>query len=79
MKSNKREITIARKRVEGLIGTPVELKVNEGRNRFVRYVGVVESMYEGIFTVKSEADGKVHSYPYSDLVTKNVRFFRHEC
>ena len=76
MKSNKRDMLIARKRVEGLLGIEAHLKVNEGRNRFVDYKGVVNGIYEGIFTVLNVDTGKIASYPYSDLITKNVRFYR---
>ncbi len=33
-------------------------------------------MYKAIFTVKSLEDGKLYSYPYSDLITKNVKFYQ---
>lgn len=76
MKVSAKELDIAKKRIELLTGQDVRLRVNQGRNRIVDYVGRVEEMYNAIFTVKSLDDGKVYSYPYSDLITKNVKFFR---
>ena len=76
MKSNIKELEIAKKRIELLAGREVKLRVNEGRNKIMNYVGVVDGMYKAIFTVKSLEDGKLYSYPYSDLITKNVKFYQ---
>ncbi|MCI8728983.1 MAG: hypothetical protein HFK07_04115 [Clostridia bacterium] len=76
MKSNIKELEIAKKRIELLAGREVKLRVNEGRNKIKNYVGVVDGMYKAIFTVKSLEDGKLYSYPYSDLITKNVKFYQ---
>ncbi len=76
MKSNIKELEIAKKRIELLAGREVKLRVNEGRNKIRNYVGVVDGMYKAIFTVKSLEDGKLYSYPYSDLITKNVKFYQ---
>jgi len=76
MKSNIKELEIAKKRIELLAGREVKLRVNEGRNKIKNYVGVVDGMYKAIFTVKSLEDGKLYSYPYSDIITKNVKFYQ---
>ena len=76
MKSNIKELEIAKKRIELLAGREVKLRVNEGRNKIKNNVGVVDGMYKAIFTVKSLEDGKLYSYPYSDLITKNVKFYQ---
>ena len=76
MKSNIKELEIAKKRIELLAGREVKLRVNEGRNKIKNYVGVVDGMYKAIFTVKSLEDGNLYSYPYSDLITKNVKFYQ---
>ena len=76
MKSNIKELEIAKKRIELLAGREVKLRVNEGRNKIKNYVGVVDGLYKAIFTVKSLEDGKLYSYPYSDLITKNVKFYQ---
>ena len=74
--SNTREMLIAKKRIELLQGKDVVLKVNLGRNRMVEYTGRVEEIYQGIFTVRDTSDGKIYSYPYSDLITKNIKFYQ---
>ena len=76
MRANVRDIILAKKRVELLRGEEITLKVNEGRNKFVRYNGAIRDMYEGIFTVEESETGKVYSYPYADLITKNVKFLK---
>ena len=46
MKSNIKELEIAKKRIELLAGREVKLRVNEGRNKIKNYVGVVDGMYK---------------------------------
>lgn len=65
----------AKKRVQTLAGRNIILKVNKGRNKFITFNGMIESVYPSVFTVKTEDDTQVKSYSYSDVLTKTVRFF----
>lgn len=65
----------AKKRVQTLAGRNIILKVNKGRNKFITFNGMIESVYPSVFTVKTDDDTQVKSYSYSDVLTKTVRFF----
>lgn len=65
----------AKKRVQTLAGRNIILKVNKGRNKFITFNGMIESVYPSVFTVKTEDDTQIKSYSYSDVLTKTVRFF----
>ncbi len=56
----------------------VAVKVNLGRNKSVRYSGVLSGIYPALFTVKpDDADflGKT-AYSYSDVLCGNVKIKR---
>lgn len=65
-----------RERVERLRGTELKLLINRGRNKFQEFDGVIENLYPNVFTVKAdEGDTPVMTFSYSDVMTKNIRFF----
>ena len=57
-------------RIKNLLNKQVRLKVNIGRNKFEYYNGVIEDMYDSVFTVS--VNGIIKSFSYADLLTKNV-------
>ena len=69
------ELEQIKKRVELLKGINVLIKVNEGRNKIIDYVGKVESVYPSVFTFKTE-DENIKTFPYADVLTKNIKFFK---
>ena len=76
MKANRRALIIAKKRVELLKGQDIRFAVNEGRNRIARFEGKICDMYDGIFTIEDSTNDKIRSYPYSEIITENVKFYR---
>ncbi len=57
--------------IKQLIGIPITLKVNLGRNKEEIYPGIIIKMYENIFTVK--VNESIKSFSYSDVLTKAVK------
>lgn len=60
--------------ISALKGIEVNMKVNKGRKKFLKYTGVVESTYPSVFTVKIDDPkyvGKL-SYSYSDVLCGDV-------
>ena len=49
MREPGQNLDLVKKRVELLRGTPVLLKVNEGRNKINCYLGAVEEIYPSVF------------------------------
>ena len=74
-----REITQDMDRTKDLVkemtGIKVRLKVNRGRNKIEVFEGAVESVYPKIFTFR-KTGGELNSFCYSDILSKNVRFYR---
>jgi uncharacterized protein Veg len=77
MREPGQNLDLVKKRVELLRGTPVLLKVNEGRNKINCYLGAVEEIYPSVFTFRLN-DEKVKTFSYSEVQTKNVKFLRPE-
>ena len=63
----------AKSRAEKLKGIQVRFKINKGRNKFVFLDGAIEDVFPAVFTVRAGED--IKTFPYSDLLTKNVRIF----
>ncbi len=63
----------AKLRAEKLKGIKVRFKINKGRNKFVFLDGTIEDVFPAVFTVRAE--NEIKTFPYSDLLTKNVRIF----
>jgi len=77
-----REATVSledtKSRVTRLKGLLIKFKVNLGRNKIIEYTGRIEQTFPAIFTVRANMpDGEtMMSYSYSDVLTKNVKFFQ---
>ena len=70
-----KDLSETKKRVELLKGINVIIKVNEGRNKITNYSGKVENLYPSVFTFKT-SDENVKTFPYADVLTKAVRFYK---
>ena len=61
--------------LEGLVGKPVMIKSDLGRNKTIETEGVVTNTYPGVFTVEvnygTDAIGTV-SFSYSDVLCDRV-------
>ena len=78
MREAGQNLDIAKRRVEMLKGTPVILRVNEGRNRINCYNGAVEEVYPSVFTFRIDENDKVKTFSYNEVQTKNVKFLRRD-
>lgn len=56
--------------IKSLIGKEVSIKVNLGRNKEDKYNGIIDKMYDNIFTVRD--NNIIKSYSYSDILIKKV-------
>lgn len=74
MREIKFGLSVAKKRVSLLKGRDIVLVVNRGRNKIDKLHGHIDEVHESIFTLK-EAEGKVSSFSYSDVLTGSVKFF----
>lgn len=53
-----------------LKGKRVKLLVDVGRNKLETYYGIIENIYDNIWTFKTEIDLK--SFSYKDILINNV-------
>ena len=72
MRQAKYQLDAVKSALEKLRGKRVVLDINRGRNKFERTEGVLTDLYPAMFTVN--ADGKVISFCYNDILSRNVRF-----
>jgi uncharacterized protein Veg len=74
MRTIPQNIDLTKLQVKNLIGTPIRLKVNRGRNKIEFIDGQIENAYPQIFTMRS-LNGEINSFSYSDVLAKNITFF----
>ncbi len=74
MREVKNQLEAVKAALARLRGETVVIDINRGRNKFQRTQGVLTDLYPAIFTVTAE--GKVMSFSYNDILSRNVRFCR---
>lgn len=75
MKRNIIEIDEIKKRITELKGSPIKMEVNRGRNKIVKYEGVIVSVYPSVFTVETIAQKAFSSktFSYFDVLCGDVK------
>ena len=71
----KADLDSCRRDMEAFIGRKVRLKSNGGRKRTIIQVGVLDSCYPNVFTVRCSRCDSYHemvSYSYIDILTRAV-------
>lgn len=66
-----------KEQVKEMKGISVKLKVNRGRNRIEEIEGVIEDAYPSIFTIRN-TEGEISSFTYSDILAKNILFYKNK-
>ncbi len=62
-------------KIKGMQGESIQMAVQKGRNKTLRYQGIIESVYPSIFTVKLFEPGNVSeciSCSYSEVLCGDV-------
>ncbi len=75
MIKNTESITEVKERINKLKEQPVEVTLNLGRNKFVKFMGTVKGVYPALFTVMPKDKhfkGKT-SYSYSEYMCGRVK------
>jgi len=74
MKKKTMSLTEAKSNIERLKGKLVQIKVNKGRKRVVKYCGEVVGVYPSVFTVRIDGDALVDklSCSYSDVICGDI-------
>ncbi|MEG1509529.1 MAG: Veg family protein [Clostridia bacterium] len=71
------DITSAKQMVCKLKGRQLLFEINKGRNKFEKHNGFIKDIYPSIFTMQVVIDSVkvLMTFPYSDVLTKNIKFF----
>lgn len=60
--------------VLSLKGEQVQLYINRGRRKILEFEGVIDNVYNSVFTVKEKiASTLTHTYSYSDILCGEVK------
>ena len=61
--------------IKNLKGQNIDLEINRGRKKTVKYTGIIENIYPSIFTVRNIKNIKdSFSYSYADVLCGVVSF-----
>ena len=63
-------IYIIKNKLKEFINQKLKIKVFIGRNKYEYYEGLIDKMYDNIFTIKTETG--IKSFSYSDIATKTI-------
>ena len=74
MRKRTMSLSEAKSSIEGLKGKLIEIKVNKGRKRVVKYLGEVVDVYPSVFTLRIDGDELIDklSCSYSDVICGDV-------
>lgn len=80
MRKSKILLPELKERILALQGHPVRLVVHNGRKRYNRYTGVLESVYPSVFTVRIDNPTSIDllSYSFSDVLCGDVKLSARE-
>ena len=60
-------------KIKNLKGQNINLEINRGRKKTVKYTGIVENIYPSIFTVRNiDGNNDSSSYSYADVLCGTV-------
>lgn len=57
-------------KLKELIHEKLKIKVYIGRNKYEYYEGIIDKLYDNIFTLKTNKG--IKSFSYSDIATKTI-------
>lgn len=75
MKRNNLTINDIKSKILELKGQEVKMYVNRGRRKIFKFDGVIEDVYNSVFTVKNlqQALTMTHTYSYNDILCGEVK------
>ncbi len=74
MRKKTMSLTEAKDNIERLKGKMIQIKVNKGRKRVVKYSGEVVGVYPSVFTLRIDGDSLIDklSCSYSDVICGDI-------
>lgn len=70
------QLTVAKEKVNLCKGKQVDFKVNKGRNKIVKFKGIIQEVYPAMFVIKpaESVDLDRFSYSYFDYLCGDIDF-----
>ena len=68
------DLTIAKEKVNRLLGVPAVIKIKSARGKSETVKGQISCLFPAVFTITLE-DGKTRTFPYADVLTGSILFF----
>lgn len=75
-----KNISDIKRMIHALNSQRVRVKVNLGRNKIMRFSGVLSGVYPALFTIEPDEKGFLGktAYSYSDVLCGNVKLTKYE-
>ena len=75
-----KDISEVKRMIRALDAQRVQVKVNLGRNKIMRFSGVLSGVYPALFTIQPDEKGFLGktAYSYSDVLCGNVKLTKVE-
>lgn len=75
MIKQKNDIGVVKKKIADCVNRQVDVVVNLGRNKILKYTGELSGIYPSLFTVRPDDKGFLGktSYSYAEVLCGNVR------
>lgn len=75
MKRNVLELENVKQRILALKGNNVKMEVNRGRNKIVKFNGIIVNVYPSVFTVEADSSSLLGSktFSYFDVLCGEVK------
>lgn len=76
MKKQLATIESVKQKLNDIKGNEIQLAVNKGRKKFIKYDAKLLNLYPSVFTVMVEnSNPKERSYSYTEVLCGNVRVY----
>ena len=75
MRRNIIDLETVKQKILALKGNPVKMEVNRGRNKIVKFSGVIVNVYPSVFTVETDTEAILgnKTFSYFDVLCGDVK------
>lgn len=67
--------SIIKDKISSIKGKKIHFRYNGSRNQIEEFDGIVENVYNSVFTIKICNCNSLKSFTYNDIINKSLQFF----
>ena len=67
--------TKIKEELESIKGKKMHFKYNGSRNQIEEFDGIIENIYNSIFTIRLNDKDSIKSFSYNDIINESLQFF----